>query len=92
MHFNFYINKEFNKGKYLYMKNRKSNLDQIIKIREDIYIQKNNIDCIIKTKTSPKDSVTVLKDYVYVVYLKNSKYNWIQLSIEEFNKYLQKYL
>lgn len=70
---------------------RIKDLNDIIQVREDIYIQKSNIDCIVKTKTNPKDNST-LKDYVYVIYLKNSKYSWIQLSIDQYNKYMAKYL
>ena len=65
--------------------------DDFIILRHDVIVNKMNIDCIIKTKNSPKDN-SVLKDYIYVVFLKNSKYNWIQLTNEEYDIYAKRYL
>jgi len=69
------------------MKHKKSN---IIQVRDDVFVPIDNIDIIIKTKTNPKDNST-LKDYIYVIYLKNSKFQWISIDIEDYNKYLKKY-
>ena len=69
------------------MKHKKSN---IIQVRDDVFVPLDNIDIIIKTKTNPKDNST-LKDYIYVIYLKNSKFQWISVDITDYNKYLKKY-
>ena len=65
---------------------RKSN--DIIRLRDDVYVYKENIDCIVKTNIDPKDKSN-LKEDIYVIYLKNSHFNWISLTKEQYNKYLK---
>ena len=60
----------------------------IIQLRDDVFVYKENIDCIIKTNIDPKEKIT-LKEDIYVVYLKNSHFNWISLTKEQYNKYLK---
>lgn len=66
-------------------KNRKSD---ILQIRDDIVLNINNIDVILKTSLNPKDN-TQLKDDMYVIYLNNSKYSYIMITQEEFNTYIK---
>jgi len=64
---------------------------QILQIRDDVYINVDNIDSIIKTNKDPKEG-NILRNEIYVVYLKNSKYNWIAISINDFNKLIKPYI
>lgn len=66
-------------------KNRKSD---ILQIRDDIVLNINNIDVILKTSLNPKDN-TQLKEDMYVIYLNNSKYSYIMITQEEFNTYIK---
>lgn len=72
-------------------KSKRSKDDIIIQLRNDVFVNKNNIDLIIKTNVNPKDGSTFDTE-CYLVYLKNSKYNWVQVSENEFNTYIKKYL
>ena len=63
---------------------------QILQVRADVYINTDQIDTIVYTDKDPKDNQTKLEKKYYVMYLKkNSKYNWIMLSEEEFNTYVK---
>jgi hypothetical protein len=66
-------------------KNKKSD---ILQIRDDIVLNINNIDVILKTSLNPKDN-TQLKEDMYVIYLNNSKYSYIMITQEEFNTYIK---
>jgi hypothetical protein len=66
-------------------KNKKSD---ILQIRDDIVLNINNIDVILKTSLNPKDN-TQLKEDMYVIYLNNSKYSYIMRTQEEFNTYIK---
>lgn len=66
-------------------KNKKSD---ILQIRDDIVLNINNIDVILKTSLNPKDN-TQLKEDMYVIYLNNSKYSYIMITQEEFNMYIK---
>lgn len=63
----------------------------IIQVREDVYVNIDNIDSIIKTTKDPKDN-SVLDKPMYVVYLKNSKYNWIGVDTKEFETLIKPYI
>ena len=66
-------------------KNKKSD---VLQIRDDIVLNINNIDVILKTSLNPKDN-TQLKEDMYVIYLNNSKYSYIMITQEEFNTYIK---
>lgn len=71
------------------MKNRKSNTD-IIKLRDDLFISRLNIDYIIKVNENPFTKEKY-DDFIYIVYLKNCSIEWVQLNKEEIKKYLNIY-
>ncbi len=60
----------------------------VLKIRDDIVLNVNNIDIILKTSLNPKDNAQ-LKEDMYVIYLNNSKYSYIMITQEEFNTYIK---
>ena len=64
---------------------------QILQIRDDVLVNIDTIDSIIKTNKDPKDGKD-LDTEIYVVFLKNSKYNWIAVSIDDFNKLIKPYI
>jgi hypothetical protein len=60
----------------------------VLQIRDDIVLNVNNIDVILKTNLNPKDNAH-LKEDMYVIYLNNSKYSYIMITQEEFNTYIK---
>ncbi len=60
----------------------------VLKIRDDIVLNVNNIDIILKSSLNPKDNAQ-LKEDMYVIYLNNSKYSYIMITQEEFNTYIK---
>ena len=52
---------------------------------------KDKIDVIVKQTTDPR-SGRELNDPIYVIYLTNSKYDWITISEENFEKHIKKYI
>ena len=50
-------------------KSKRSKDDIIIQLRNDVFVNKNNIDLIIKTNVNPKDGSTFDTE-CYLVYLK----------------------
>jgi hypothetical protein len=67
---------------------KKHKNQEIVQLRDDFFVNKDNIDSIIKTNIDPKDK-SKLEEDIYVIYLKNSHYNWISINKEQFNKYLK---
>lgn len=67
---------------------KKNKNSDILQIRDDIVLNINNIDVILKTSLNPKDN-TQLKEDMYVIYLNNSKYSYIMITQEEFNTYIK---
>ena len=74
------------------MNNKSYKTDKLLRIREDVIIPIDKIDVIVKTKIDPKTG-NELSSPVYVIYMTNgSRYNWISVSEEHFNKYIKKYI
>lgn len=69
-------------------KSKKKDICDIIQIRDDLYINRNNIDTIIRTNINPKTQVEE-NFYFYVIFLKDSKYEWITMSEKDFNNFKQ---
>ena len=67
---------------------KKHKNQEIVQLREDFFVNKDNIDSIIKTNIDPRDK-TKLEEDIYVIYLKNSHYTWISINKEQFNKYIK---
>ena len=65
----------------------------VVCIQEGVYhkAMEADIDSIIKTTKDPKDNSTLDKP-MYVVYLKNSKYNWIGVDVKEFETLIKPYI
>ena len=72
------------------MKHRKTK-NNLLQLRDDIYVSINNIDAIVKTDVDPKTN-NKLSVPVYIIYLKNSKYSWVSVSIQEFNDLIKPYI
>lgn len=72
------------------MKLRKNNT-KILHVRNDVWVNVENIDAIVRTNKDPKDNKN-LPDDIYVIYLKNSKYNWIAISVNDFNTLIKPYI
>ena len=74
------------------MKNTKCyKSNKLIQIREGITISLDKIDVIVKQTTDPKTGKE-LDNPIYVIYLTNSKYDWISVSEENFEKRIKKYI
>lgn len=74
------------------MKNTKQyKSNKLIHIRDGIIISLDKIDVIVKQTTDPK-SGRELNNPIYVIYLTNSKYDWISISEENFEKHIKKYI
>jgi len=74
------------------MKNTKCyKSNKLIQIREGITISLDKIDVIVKQTTDPKTGKE-LDNPIYVIYLTNSKYDWISVSEENFEKHIKKYI
>ena len=71
------------------IKQYKSN--RLIYLRDGIIISLDKIDVIVKQTIDPK-SGRELNDPIYVIYLTNSKYDWITISEENFEKHIKKYI
>ena len=71
------------------IKQYKSN--RLIYLRDGIIISLDKIDVIVKQTIDPK-SGRELNNPIYVIYLTNSKYDWISISEENFEKYIKKYI
>ena len=65
--------------------------NKLIQIREGITISLDKIDVIVKQTKDPKTGKE-LNDPIYVIYLTNSKYDWISISEENFEKHIKKYI
>ena len=70
---------------------RRKNKNSLLQLRDDIYVNINNIDTIVRTDVDPKTNNT-LGDPIYIIYLKNSKYSWVSVSISEFNNLIKPYI
>ena len=64
--------------------------NKLIQIREGIAISLDKIDVIVKQTTDPKTGKE-LNNPIYVIYLTDSKYDWISISEENFGKRIKKY-
>lgn len=74
------------------MKNTKCyKSNKLIQIREGITISLDKIDVIVKQTTDPKTGKE-LNNPIYVIYLTDSKYDWISVSEENFEKHIKKYI
>ncbi len=74
------------------MKNTKCyKSNKLIQIREGITISLDKIDVIVKQTTDPKTGKE-LDNPIYVIYLTDSKYDWISVSEENFEKHIKKYI
>lgn len=71
------------------IKQRKSN--KIIKLRDDISVNIDTINTVVKTYVNPKTNEQLV-DPLYVVYFTNGQYSWISLSEDNFNKNLKQYI
>ena len=65
--------------------------NKLIQIREGIAISLDKIDVIVKQTTDPKTGKE-LNNPIYVIYLTDSKYDWISISEENFGKRIKKYI
>lgn len=65
--------------------------NKLIQIREGIAISLDKIDVIVKQTTDPKTGKE-LNNPIYVIYLTDSKYDWISVSEENFEKHIKKYI
>ena len=65
--------------------------NKLIQIREGITISLDKIDVIVKQTTDPKTGKE-LNNPIYVIYLTDSKYDWISISEENFEKRIKKYI
>jgi len=65
--------------------------NKLIQIREGITISLDKIDVIVKQTTDPKTGKELDKP-IYVIYLTDSKYDWISISEENFEKRIKKYI
>lgn len=65
--------------------------NKLIQIREGITISLDKIDVIVKQTTDPKTGKE-LDNPIYVIYLTDSKYDWISISEENFEKRIKKYI
>lgn len=65
--------------------------NKLIQIRDGIIISLDKIDVIVKQTKDPKTGKE-LNDPIYVIYLTNSKYDWISISEENFEKRIKKYI
>ena len=75
-----------------HMKNTKQyKSNKLIHIRDGIIISLDKIDVIVKQTTDPKTG-RELNNPIYVIYLTNSKYDWISISEENFEKRIKKYI
>ena len=70
---------------------RRKNKNSLLQLRYDIYVNINNIDTIVRTDVDPKTNNTLDKP-IYIIYLKNSKYSWVSVSISEFNNLIKPYI
>lgn len=70
---------------------RRKNKNSLLQLRDDIYVNINNIDTIVRTDVDPKTNNT-LDTPIYIIYLKNSKYSWVSVSISEFNNLIKPYI
>lgn len=70
---------------------RRKNKNSLLQLRDDIYVNINNIDTIVRTDVDPKTN-NILGDPIYIIYLKNSKYSWVSVSISEFNDLIKPYI
>ena len=73
------------------MKQRKQHMKQILKVTEKNYVNIDSIDVIDKTYIDPDTHENLTKP-IYVIYLKNSHYNKIKMSVESFKKYIENFL
>lgn len=65
--------------------------NKLIQIRDGIIISLDKIDVIVKQTKDPKTGKE-LNNPIYVIYLTNSKYDWISISEENFEKHIKKYI
>jgi hypothetical protein len=72
-------------------KNKSINDKGILKIRDDLYVNINSIDCIELVEFHPSSN-SKLDTPKYCVRYKNSYYNWSLISIEEFKKNIEPYI
>jgi len=72
-------------------KNKTVNDKGILKIRDDLYVNINSIDCIELVEFHPSSN-SKLDTPKYCVRYKNSYYNWSLISIEEFKKNIEPYI
>lgn len=73
------------------MKKKTKDSKFIIALDKNRFVQKDQIDCIMRTNKVP-DSTDSWDVYKYVIFLKNSRYNWMAINETEFNKYLSPYI
>ena len=75
------------------VKKQQKNEPFIIRLDENRFVNRDNIDCIYKTDKIP-DSTTGEKwnQPNYVIYLKNSRYTWMSVNEEHFNKYVKPFV
>lgn len=64
----------------------------IIRLSEDHYARLSDISSIEKVYAHPKNPDFKTGFPKYQVYFMNSKWDWILITIEEFEKYVKKYV
>jgi len=65
---------------------------QIIKLRDDLYVNINQIDCIIKTDTHPTDNSKLSETKYCVYFIKNSHYTWALITKKEFDNNVKPFI